>query len=67
MVLCRGNQQILYILYSVSNYGRHLNGGHRGHVRVVFDLQLPMQSMHITTEAVSSNPAQASYTRDNIM
>jgi hypothetical protein len=37
-----------------------LHGGHRGHdCMVVFygsDLQLPMQSVHITTNGVSSNP-----------
>ena len=34
------------------------NGGRRGHDRmIVFDLQLPMQSMPITTNVVSSNPA----------
>jgi len=31
------------------------------------DLQLPMQSVLITTNAVSSNPAQAKYTRYNII
>jgi len=31
------------------------------------DLQLPMQSVPITTKVVSSNPAQASFTLYNIM
>jgi hypothetical protein len=31
------------------------------------DLQLPMQSAHITTKVVSWNPAQAMCTRCNIM
>ena len=31
------------------------------------DLKLPMQSMPITTNAVSSNPAQARCTRCNLM
>jgi hypothetical protein len=29
--------------------------------------RLPMQSVHITTNVVNSNPAQARYTRCNIM
>jgi hypothetical protein len=33
----------------------------------VMDLQLPMQSVPITTNAVSSNPFQANCTRYNIM
>jgi len=31
------------------------------------NLQLPMQSVHITTNVVSSNPSQAKCTRYNIM
>ena len=31
------------------------------------DLQLPMQSVLITTEVVSTNPTQTRYTRYNIM
>ena len=31
------------------------------------DLQLPMQSVPMTTNVVSSNPAQTRYTRNNIM
>jgi hypothetical protein len=42
-------------------YGFRFTGGHRGH-----DLQLPMQSVHITTNAVSSNLAQMRCTRYNI-
>jgi hypothetical protein len=33
-------------------------GGHRGCVRMIVGLQLPMQSMHITTNVVSPNSAQ---------
>jgi len=32
-----------------------------------FNLQLPMQSVHITTNVVSSNPSQARCTRYSIM
>ena len=42
----------------------------RGSDRMVvtaMDLQLPMPSVPITTEVVSSNPAQARCTRYNIM
>ena len=42
-------------------YGFRFTGGHRGR-----DLQLPMQSVHITTNAVSSNLAQMRCTRYNI-
>ena len=38
---------MLYILYSVSNNGHHLNRGHRGRDRMVDDLQLPMQSLKL--------------------
>jgi hypothetical protein len=31
------------------------------------DLQLPVQSVHLTTEVVSLNPVQAKCTRYNIM
>jgi hypothetical protein len=31
------------------------------------DLQLPMQSVPMTTNVVSSNPAQTRYTRNNII
>ena len=34
---------------------------------IVLDLQLPMQSVLITTEIVSSNPAQTRYIPYNIM
>jgi len=34
---------------------------------MVVDLQLPMQSVHITTNVVRSNSAQARCTRYNIM
>jgi hypothetical protein len=33
--------------------------GRRSRDRLVLDLQLPMQSVPITTNAVSSNPSQA--------
>ena len=33
----------------------------------LLDLYLPMQSVHITSSVVSSNPAQARCTRYNIM
>jgi hypothetical protein len=50
---------------------RNLNSlGRRGRDRMVvtvMDLQLPMPSVPITTEVVSSNPAQARCTRYNIM
>ena len=36
-----------------------LQRGRRGRDRMVVDLQLPVQSVPITTEIVSSNPAQA--------
>jgi len=39
----------------------------RGRDRMVVGLQLPMQSMTITTDVVSSNPAQARCARYNIM
>ena len=34
-------------------------GGRRGRDRMILDLQLPMQSVPITTNVVSSNPTQA--------
>ena len=39
----------------------------RGRDSMVVDLQLPMQSVLITTKVVSSNSAQAWGTRYNIM
>ena len=42
-------------------YQRHLRGRDR------MDLQLPIQSVSITTNVVSSNPAQTRRTRYNIM
>jgi hypothetical protein len=55
----------IYKFYSISVHG----GGHRGHDRMVvfLDLQLPMQSVPITTNVVSSNPVQVRCTRYNIM
>ena len=41
-------------------------GGRLGRDRMVLDLQLPMQSVDIATNVVSSYPIQASYTRYNI-
>ena len=35
----------------------NLTGDHHGCDRMVVDLQLPLQSLHITTKVVSSNPA----------
>jgi hypothetical protein len=37
------------------------NGGRHGHDCMVVDLQLPMQSVSITTEAVSLNPVHANH------
>jgi hypothetical protein len=42
-------------------------GGHHSHDRMVLDFQLPVQSVHITTNVVSSKPAQTRCTRYNIM
>jgi hypothetical protein len=39
----------------------------RGRNRMVVDLELPMQSVSITTNIVSSNTAQTRYVRYNIM
>jgi cobalamin biosynthesis protein CbiG len=41
----------VYLLYII------LIGGHHGRNRMVVDLQLPMQSVPITTKVTSSNPA----------
>jgi hypothetical protein len=38
----------------------------RGRDRMVVDLQLPIQSVYITTNVVNSNPTQARCTRYNI-
>ena len=38
-----------------------------GHVHMVVEFTLPMQLVPITTNVVSSNPAQASCARYNIM
>ena len=40
--------------------------GRRGCDRMVVDLQLPIQSVYITTNVVNSNPTQAKCTRYNI-
>jgi hypothetical protein len=39
----------------------------RGRDRMVVDVQLPVQSVPITTKVVSSNPVQARCTQYNIM
>jgi len=44
-----------------------LSGGRRGRGRMVVDFKLPMQSVPITPNVVSSNPTQARCIRYNIM
>jgi len=48
----------VYTLF-VEHYFLKILRGRRGHDRMVVDLQLPLQSVHITTNVVSSNPTQA--------
>ena len=48
-------------------WSKFLMRNRRGCDRMVFDLQLPMQSVPITTNVVSSNPYQARCTQYNIM
>ena len=45
----------------------NVSSGRCGHDRWLLDLQLPMQSVSITTNVVSLNPAQARFTRYNII
>ena len=59
-----GNFVITFIVYSL--YFECDLGGRLGRDRMVLDLQLPMQSIDIATDVVSSYPIQARYTRYHI-
>ena len=51
----------------MTNGSVYTDRGRPGRDRMVVGLQLPMQSMTIATDVVSSNPAQARCAQYNIM
>jgi hypothetical protein len=50
------NERIHYITFHYI-----WDGGHCGHDRMVVGLQLPVESVPITTKVVSSNPVHGEY------
>jgi hypothetical protein len=56
MILPRSLKCLVYI-----SKMHTLRGGRRGHDRMVVEFKLPMQSVPITTNVVSSNPAHTRY------